>query len=59
MLDVKAYQCLLDLAALADAGEGIRHGLADVKEGRTRPVREFFQEFEAAHGLPRRDIKPG
>ena len=55
--DAEAYQRLLDVASLADAGEGIRQGLADVKEGRTRPVREFFEEFEAAHGLPK-DIKP-
>ena len=51
--DPAAYQRLLDIAALADAGEGIRQGLEDVKQGRERPVREFFDEFEAQHGISR------
>jgi prevent-host-death family protein len=48
-----AYQRLLDLAACADSQEGIRQGLEDANRGRTRPAAEFFDEFEAAHGLPR------
>lgn len=51
--DAAAYQRLLDIAAQADAAEGIRQGLADVREGRVRPASEFFAEFEARHGLPR------
>ena len=51
--DAEAYQRLLDVAARADAEEGIRQGLEDVKKGRTRPAREFFDEFEATHGIPR------
>ena len=51
--DAEAYQRLLDIAARADVEEGIRQGLADAKEGRVRPAREFFREFEARHGLPR------
>ena len=51
--DAAAYQRLLDIAARADAEEGIRQGLDDVAHGRTRPAREFFDEFEAKHGLPR------
>ena len=51
--DAEAYQHLLDIAALADAEEGIRQGLEDVKKGKTRPAREFFAEFEATHGIPR------
>ncbi len=51
--DAAAYQGLLDIAALADSGEGIRQGLADVKSGRSRPLREFLAEFEAKHGIPR------
>ena len=50
--DAEAYQRLLDLAAQADAAEGIRQGLKDVKEGRVRPAREFFVEFEARHDRP-------
>ena len=51
--DAKAYQRLLDLAASADEEEAIRQGLEDVKQGRTRPAREFFAEFEAKHGISR------
>jgi prevent-host-death family protein len=51
--DAEAYQKLLDIAALADVEEGVRQGLEDVKKGRVRPVREFFKEFEAKHGIRR------
>jgi prevent-host-death family protein len=51
--DAEAYQRLLDVAAQADAREGIRQGLEDVREGRTRPVRDILGEFEAARGIPR------
>jgi prevent-host-death family protein len=49
--DAEAYQRLLDIAAYADAGEGVRQGLEDAKEGKTRPARDVFREFEAAHGI--------
>lgn len=49
--DDEAYQRLLDEAAEASAEEGIRQGLEDVKHGRCQPVREFFKEFEAKHGI--------
>ncbi len=51
--DAAAYQRLLDIAAAADPLEGIRQGLEDVRNGRTRPAREFFAEFEAKRGLRR------
>ena len=51
--DAGAYQRLLDKAAQANAKEGIRQGLQDVKEGKLRPAREFFAEFETRHDLPR------
>src|SRR5919202_255229 len=51
--DAEAYQRLLDIAAHADAVEGFRQGLEDVKNGRVRPAREFFAEFETRRGLPR------
>jgi PHD/YefM family antitoxin component YafN of YafNO toxin-antitoxin module len=50
--DPEAYQRLLDIAAQADAGEGIRQGLEDAKNGRLRPAREFFREFERMNGIP-------
>ncbi len=51
--DAEAYQRLLDIAARADAEEGIRQSLKDAKEGQIRPARGFFREFEAAHGIRR------
>ena len=51
--DAAAYQRLLDIAATASAEEGIRQGLEDVKQGKVRPAREFFADFEAEHGIPR------
>lgn len=52
--DAEAYQRLLDIAASADAAEGIRRGVEDLKKGRIRPAKEFFEEFEAKHGLSQR-----
>jgi prevent-host-death family protein len=51
--DAEAYQRLLDIAAKADAEEGIRQGLEDIREGRVRSAREFFDEFETPHGIRR------
>ena len=51
--DAEAYQRLLDIAARADAREGIRQGLGDAKQGKVRPAKEFFEAFEAEHGVPR------
>lgn len=51
--DAEAYQRLLDIAARADATEGIRQGLEGARRAKTRPVREFFAGFEAAHGISR------
>jgi len=51
--DAEAYQRLLDVAARADAVEGIRQGLEDVKKAKTRPAKRFFAEFEAEHGIRR------
>jgi prevent-host-death family protein len=49
--DAEAYQRLLDIAALADAREGIRQGLEEARQGKGRDVEEFFAEFEATHGI--------
>ncbi|HLJ27461.1 MAG TPA: type II toxin-antitoxin system Phd/YefM family antitoxin [Candidatus Angelobacter sp.] len=51
--DAKAYQHLLDLAARADAHEGIRQGLEDAAKGRTRPAREVFEAMRSNYGIPR------
>jgi len=49
--DAEAYQRLLDVAARAEAREGIRQGLEDARKGKTEPAREFFDRFEAEHGI--------
>ena len=49
--DAEAYQRLLDIAARADADEGIRQGLEQAKRGEGRDIEEFFAEFEAKHGI--------
>ena len=49
--DAEAYERLLDIAARVDAEEGIRQGMVDAKQGRVRPAREFFKDFEAEHGI--------
>ena len=46
-------QRLLDIAAYADAGEGVRQGMEDVEQGKVRPVRRFFDDFEAKRGIHR------
>jgi len=49
----EADQRSLELAARADAEEGIRQGLEDAKRGNIRPAKEFFKDFEARHGISR------
>ena len=51
--DAAAYQRLLDLASNADAEEGIRQGLEDVRKGRTRPARGAFDEIRRKYDIPR------
>jgi hypothetical protein len=51
--DAAAYQRLLDIAAQADALEGIRQGREDVAKGRTYPARDALKSFRRDHGLPR------
>jgi prevent-host-death family protein len=51
--DAEAYQRLLDIAARADAREGVRQGLDGAKRGRVRPARQVFAEFESLHGISR------
>jgi prevent-host-death family protein len=48
--DAGAYQRLLDIAARAEAREGIRQGLEQAAQGKGRDAEEFFAEFEA-HGI--------
>ena len=51
--DAEAYQRLLDIAPQADASEGIRQGLEEVKKGRVRPAREALETLRRARAIPR------
>ncbi len=51
--DAEAYQHLLDLAAEANAAEGIRQGLEDMKSGRTNSGSAVFAELRGTYGVPR------
>src|SRR5579864_7987648 len=48
--DAEAYQRLLDVAARADAEEGIRQGLEDAKQGKLRPARSFSRTSKRGMG---------
>lgn len=37
--------------ALAESIAAIQRGLADVAAGRTRPIDDFFREFDKRHGI--------
>jgi hypothetical protein len=41
------YQQLKDIAARVDPEEGIRQGLEDIKNGKLRPAREFFESSKS------------
>jgi prevent-host-death family protein len=49
--DAESYQRLLDIAALADAREGIRQGKEQARQGLGQDLDEFLAEFEAEHGI--------
>jgi len=51
--DAAAYQRLLDIAARADAREGMRQGLEQARKGEGRDAEEFFAEFEVERGISR------
>ncbi len=51
--DAAAYQHLLDLAARANAAEGMRQGLEDMRKGHARPARRFLNDFRLTHDIPR------
>jgi len=51
--DAEAYQRLLNIAAQADALEGIRQGRDDLKQSRVRPARKASGIFRRSHAIPR------
>ena len=48
--DAQAYQALLDRL---ETIESLQRGLADVKAGRTKPVRVVFKRLRRKQALPR------
>ena len=50
--DAGADQRLLDIAARADAWEGICQGLEQSERGQGREAEAFFAEFEAIRHIP-------
>jgi prevent-host-death family protein len=51
--DAESYQRLLDIAAEANALEGVRQGRDDVANGRTAPAAEAFAALRAEYDIPR------
>jgi prevent-host-death family protein len=51
--DAEAYQHLLDMAARADAAEGIRQGLEDLATGHTASAHDTFGTLRKEFGIPR------
>lgn len=49
--DAASYQRLLELEDRLDAIEGIRRGLADVANGKSRPLEKVRQEKKKKYGL--------
>lgn len=47
------YRRLIDIAARANASEGIRQGVDDLANGRHRSAREALEEFRSKKGIPR------
>ena len=50
--DAKSYQELLERVDRLEAVAGIRRGLAEVAEGKTKPAREVFASMRKKHKIP-------
>jgi hypothetical protein len=49
----KTNRPIIPAKGKAEAAEGIRQGLDDVRGGRTRPARDVFDQIRAEYGIPR------
>ena len=50
--DAESYQKLVDALDRAEAIEGIRRGLEEMKAGLGRPAEEFFAEMREKYNIP-------
>ena len=51
--DAASYQKLLESIEYGQAVKGIRRGMDDVTQGRTRPAARAFAELRKKHAIPR------
>lgn len=54
LMSMQMYRDMMGVGSETEYQESlnaIREGLADVEAGRTRPVTDFFSEFERKHGI--------
>ncbi|MEI6332740.1 MAG: type II toxin-antitoxin system Phd/YefM family antitoxin [Pseudanabaena sp. ELA645] len=49
--DATSYQKLLDTIEELETILGIKQGLEDLAQGRTRPVNQFIEEMQKKHGI--------
>ncbi len=49
--DAESYQAMLDVIDRAEAVEGVRRGIDQMKRGEGRPAEEVFSEFRKKHGM--------
>ena len=49
--DATSYQKLLDTIEELETIRGIKQGLEDLAQGRTRPVNQFIEEMQKKHGI--------
>ncbi|MEI6430034.1 MAG: type II toxin-antitoxin system Phd/YefM family antitoxin [Pseudanabaena sp. ELA607] len=49
--DATSYQKLLDTIEELETIIGIKQGLEDLAQGRTRPVNQFIEEMQRKHGI--------
>jgi prevent-host-death family protein len=51
--DAEAYQKLLEVVDQAEAIQGIRRGLEEVRRGQTRPAKAALAKIRQKHRIPR------
>ena len=52
--DAESYQKLLEALEHLEAVAGIRQGLEEVRQGKTKPAREVFESMRKRNKIPKR-----